>query len=407
MLSTRLESSDPVERLVHVGDQIGQVLAAHRQPHHEVALRHRVGEGVQVAETHRDTGEFERLAERRHRLLPLAHAEGDHATEPIRHVLRSQLMGRVRAEADVAHPVDLGALSQQFGDRQPVLGVSLHAQRHRAHAASGKPGGEGRRAGAEGVHLNAGGAHVLRPAGDHAAHHVAVSADVLRGRVHDDIGAELERLEQRRGQERVVYDEFRIRPLRDLAQRPQIGETHVGVGQRFGEDHPGVRPHGGSNRPQIRDVDRGDLDTELCERLLDEHLGDHEQVVGDDQVRPGLQLAEQHRAAGPHARRARHRLLRPLESGHLLLEHADGGIRCARVEVGIRGAQHRRVHGVFLGLRRLEGESRRLIDRRVQRSGGRVDALACVDRSCHLVHSAQSSLDSDLQFCIVKFSFIY
>jgi len=39
-----------------------------------------------------------------------------------------------------------------------------------------------------------------------AADHIAVSVDELRGRMHDDIAAESERILQRRGQESIVGD---------------------------------------------------------------------------------------------------------------------------------------------------------------------------------------------------------
>ena len=56
---------------------------------------------------------------------------------------------------------------------------------------------------------------------DEPADDVGVAAEVLRGRVHDDVGAERERLLQVRRGERVVDDDARAALVRELARPPR------------------------------------------------------------------------------------------------------------------------------------------------------------------------------------------
>ena len=69
--------------------------------------------------------------------------------------------------------------------------------------------------------------------GDEPADDVGVTAEVLGGRVHHDVGAELERpLQERRG-ERVVDDDARAALVRDRAHAQDVDDRERGVGGRL------------------------------------------------------------------------------------------------------------------------------------------------------------------------------
>ena len=60
--------------------------------------------------------------------------------------------------------------------------------------------------------------------GREPADDVGVAAEVLRGRVHDDVGAELERPLQERRRERVVDDDARAALVRDRAHAEDVDD---------------------------------------------------------------------------------------------------------------------------------------------------------------------------------------
>ena len=136
-------------------------------------------------------------------------------------------------EAGVEDALDGRVLRQEGRDRARVLAVALHPDRQRLQAAEHEPAVEGPGHGPERL------LQELQPLGDgrvvhgdEAADHVRVAAEVLRRRVDDDVGAELERaLEVRRG-ERVVDDyegAGRVGGLGRLADVDHVQEGFVGV----------------------------------------------------------------------------------------------------------------------------------------------------------------------------------
>ena len=91
--------------------------------------------------------------------------------------------------------------------------------------------------------------------GDHhrAADDVAVTAGVLGGRVHHDVGAERDRLLQVGRGEGVVDDEQRTRLVGDGRDRLDVGDAEQRVGGRLDPDHPGLGPDGGAHRLDVGD----------------------------------------------------------------------------------------------------------------------------------------------------------
>ena len=124
----------------------------------------------------------------------------------------------MRFEAGVVHRLHALVRREKARDGHRVLAVHAHARRERADAAQHEPGVERRGHAADEL------AHVQRrrrttrrcfAKRERAALHVAVAAEVLRRRVQDDVGAELDRTLQRRRGERAVDDEPRAALVRD------------------------------------------------------------------------------------------------------------------------------------------------------------------------------------------------
>ena len=111
------------------------------------------------------------------------------------------MVGQLRVE----DAIDGGVTDQQVDDRPRVLAVPIHPHAQRLDTAQHEVAVERRGHGA---------GRVLgepQPLGQlvvvdrqEPADHVAVTAEVLGGRVHDDVGAERDRLLQVRSGERVV-----------------------------------------------------------------------------------------------------------------------------------------------------------------------------------------------------------
>src|SRR3569833_2990570 len=166
-------------------------------------------------------------------------AEAEHAAAAAREVLPGQRVGRVAGQARVRHPADVGALLQVLGEALGVVGVALGAQAERLAAQQELLGGEGVEAGAQvaeelDAHADDEGDgaerlpelepvvavrrlhHLREPVGvlapvelaavhHHAADGRPVPADPLGGRVHDDVGAVVDRpAAVAAGSERVV-----------------------------------------------------------------------------------------------------------------------------------------------------------------------------------------------------------
>ena len=100
---------------------------------------------------------------------------------------------------------------------------------------------------------------------DHAADRGAVTADVLGGGVHDDVGAVLDRAAEVRGGGGVVDDERHAVPVGDVGDAGNVDDVVLRVGEGFAEEGLGVVLH--RRGPGIEVV--GIVD----ERDGDAHLG--------------------------------------------------------------------------------------------------------------------------------------
>ena len=139
--------------------------------------------------------------------LATLHGEADHAAVVV-HLLGCRGVARVIGELWVQHPLDRRMVQQQVDDGTRVLAVAIHADAERLGAPQHEVAVERRRNGARCVlgEPQAIGELVVVE-GDEASDDVTVPAEVLGGRVEDDVGAECDRLLEIRRGEGVVDDD--------------------------------------------------------------------------------------------------------------------------------------------------------------------------------------------------------
>ena len=128
-----------------------------------------------------------------------AELERDHAAEA-RHLPLRQRVLRVGFQPGVVHGRDLPPPVEPGGDRPAARVVALHADRERLDPAQHQERIHRREDRADGVLEPSDPLRVLGTRRHHAsADAVAVAVQVLRRRVHDDVGAQLDRLLEVRG----------------------------------------------------------------------------------------------------------------------------------------------------------------------------------------------------------------
>ena len=203
-----------------------------------------------------------------------------------------------------------------------------------------------------------------------AADDVGVAAEVLRGGVQHDVGAERERLLQVGRGEGVVDDEPRAGLARatsaTAAMSAMPSSGFVGV------SHQTTRVVGPQRRAQgveVGEVDRRVLDAPRREHLVDQPERAAVGVVRDDDVVAGAQQhAQQDVARRPSPTRTRGRAGRPPARPGTPAARCGWGWRCART----RSPRPRPADAVL-------GEGRRQVQRGDHRAGGGVGLLPGVD----------------------------
>jgi hypothetical protein len=180
--------------------------------------------------------------------------------------------------------------------------VLAHPQRQRLDAAGEQPGLEGRehRAGGE---LQE--AHAFRELGlgEHhdAREQVGVAAEVLRRRVHDDVGAVLDRAEVDRAREGRVDDERDPELVRQEADRPQVHDATGGVDRRLEEDGARLLPEAAAPRARLERVDERHADAEGRELLAEQAVRAAVEHVTRQQVVARPEQGEQGARRRAHA----------------------------------------------------------------------------------------------------------
>ena len=366
------------------------------------------GERLRVADVDQSREQLQRVLEPRAALEPALHAEADDAAGLAAEVLLHQAVVGVVGQARVVHPADLRMLFQVLGDRHRVLADAVHAQRERLDALQDQ----------EGVHRRECRAHVakrhhtraadvgcraqrlgvddavvrhigfieplearlvLRPrelAGvdDRAADAVAVAAEVLGQRVHDDVGAVFERAAQVGARHRVVDDQRDAVAVCDVGELRQVGDVAERVADRLAVDRLRLRVDQRLERVRHAVVGETHLDAELREGVREQVVGAAVERGGRDDVVARLGDGLDRIADRRHARGHGERGDAAFELGQALLEHRVGRVHDPRVDV----ARDLQVEQVGAVLRVVERVGDGLVDRHRDGLGRRVRVLAAV-----------------------------
>ncbi len=218
---------------------------------------------------------------------------------------------------------------------------------------------------------------------DEPADRGAVAADELRRRVHDDVGAPLERADEVRRGDGVVDDERYADLVGHVGHAPDVEHVVAGVSDALAEERLGRGA--GLRTPSVdvvRVLDDRHLDPQLGERVVEQVVGAaverrrrHDMVAGvgdveDRHGRGGLPAAH-----GESPGNADGGLGRPLERGDPGLQRRLGRVHDAGVDVADLPQPEQ--GGGVLGIP--EGVRGRLVDRHRPGPGGRVRFLPGVD----------------------------
>ena len=200
-----------------------------------------------------------------------------------------------------------------------------------------------------------------------------MAAEILRRRVDDDVGAELERaLEEGRG-ERVVDDEDRARCVRRVRSRADVDHVQHGIRRRLDPDEARALVE---VLAEIREVGRGQVVEDVALGLV--HLRRHPvhaAVDVRDQNGTVARIDQVHdRRHGAEAGRERDAVLRRLQGCETGLERSARRVRDAGVVVAL----------VFPD--RVLDVRRGLVDRHRDGARGGIRLLAFVDRASLEVH---------------------
>ena len=118
----------------------------------------------------------------------------------------------------------------------------LHAREQRAHAAHQQPGlglaEDGAELGADRAQLRP--VLVVARADQRAGDDVGMAVEVLGRRMHDDVGAVLDRPRQHRRRDRRIDRQQRAGLVRDLGRRGDVADRPGRVGRRLEPDQLGV-----------------------------------------------------------------------------------------------------------------------------------------------------------------------
>ena len=219
-----------------------------------------------------------------------------------------------------------------------------------------------------------------------------VTADELRRRVHDDVGAVILHPDEGGGADRVVDDEGDTGVVGDVGHRADVEHLSDRVGDRLGEQQAGRGAHGVTPGREIVRIDERDVDAEVAEGVVEQVDGAAIERARRDDVAAAAGEREagdgRRRLPGSDSRRGD----AALEGRETLLEDRLG--RCAVATVDVPGlAQREHLARVLEGRELIR---RRLVDRRghgvVRRAGGvprvQLERRGGVGGACgrHVVH---------------------
>src|SRR5699024_8656 len=127
---------------------------------------------------------------------------------------------------------------------------------------------------------------------EHTGDRGAVTAEVLRRRVDDDVGAVLDGAHEVRGRQCVVGEEGNTGGMGDIGDRGDVEDVGAGIRDDLGEEELRIVVDGALPLVEIGHVDAGGLDAELAQGHVDQVLGaaveagaGHDVVAGTGDVR--------------------------------------------------------------------------------------------------------------------------
>ena len=178
-------------------------------------------------------------------------------------------------------------------------------------------------------------------------------AEVFGGRVHDDVGAEDERLLQRRRRERVVDDDEGADRVPDLGEAGDVGDPQQRVRRRL--DPHDLRRRGldgGAHGVEITHVDDAQAHAPRPEHPGEQSVGAAVDVAAEQHLVAGRERGAQQRVFGGEPRGERERVRPALDRGELGLQRCARRVSAAPVLVptaqpadAVLGIRRREVHG--------------------------------------------------------------
>ncbi|CAI7977538.1 hypothetical protein FRAHR75_360018 [Frankia sp. Hr75.2] len=219
---------------------------------------------------------------------------------------------------------------------------------------------------------------VVEPAAvdDDPADRGAVAADELGRRVHDDVGAVLERPVQVGRRQGVVDDQRYPGLVRDGRDALGVEDVPARVADRLAVEGARLGAYRGPPGVKVvRVVDERHRDAELGQRVVEQVVGAAVEVRGADDVVAGLGQVEDRQRLRRLPRCRGERADPAFEGGDALLEDVLGGVHDPGVDVARLAEREQR--GRVVGV--AEDEARRLVDRDGSRTGRRIGLGARVD----------------------------
>ncbi len=203
---------------------------------------------------------------------------------------------------------------------------------------------------------------------DGTAENVGVAAEVLRGRVHDDVGTQRQRLLEVGRGEGVVDDDDRTNRVADLGERGDVADLHERIARSLNPEHLGrVGTECGAHRIEVAEVCRAQRRAPGHEHPVNEPVGAAVDVVAHQHVVAGREKCAQEGVFCGKAGGEAVRVGAALERGEQLLQRVARRVAAASVLVAVAEAADavlheggRQVHGGNDRTRRwIEGLARR------------------------------------------------
>ena len=319
------------------------------------------GQALGVAQVVGDVDQRQRVQESERAIAPALELER-YDGAAVAHLGHRQLRLGMARKRRIEDPRDPPVPAQVLGDRQRVCRVARQAQLERLQALEHDPGVERARrrprVTQEGRQLV--GDEGLVAGEDRAAEGPALAVHVLGGGVDDHVCAVLHGPLQDRGREDVVDDELGAGRMGKLGHRPQIDDLQRRV--RRGLEKDAVRPLAPQRLLpgiQIGAVDELAFDAEARKKLGDHVVARAEQRARRNDPIAGVQLAREACEHRRHAARSGAAELRPFEQRKPILQHGDGGVGVARIDVDVGLALEGgfRLFGGFVNIARRHEET--------------------------------------------------